>query len=195
MGHNIEFVVAKYKEDIEWTKIISNAKVTIYDKENGQLPNVGREAHTYIHHIVENYDNLSDITIFLQGDPFIHLNKDFSGFENVTNYLFTKTGPFFQSDKMLEASGFTRITYLYLFGKIPDYLYFVPGAQWVVMKNDILSRPKAFYVKLLYELSIPRHHSYDGVINAWSMETMWPFIFNPMIPLNIFFYEKPDKII
>lgn len=31
------------------------------------LPNRGREGHSYLHHIVENYDNLADITIFLPG--------------------------------------------------------------------------------------------------------------------------------
>lgn len=190
MQYGIEYVIAKYKEDIQWSKSISNANVTIYDKGNGQLPNVGREAHTYIHHIVKNYDHLSNITIFLQGDPFIHVNKDFPGFENITDNMFTKTEPFFMDHRMLEISGFTRITFAYLFGIYPDYLHFSPGAQWIVMKNDILSRPKAFYVKLLQELSIPREHPYDGVINAWTMETMWPFVFDPTISLNTLFYKS-----
>jgi len=29
------------------------------------LPNVGREGHTYLHHIVENYDHLAPVTVFL----------------------------------------------------------------------------------------------------------------------------------
>ena len=31
------------------------------------LPNVGRESHTYLTHIVTQYDDLSDYTIFFQG--------------------------------------------------------------------------------------------------------------------------------
>jgi len=30
------------------------------------LPNVGREGHTYLHHIVNNYENLADWTVFSQ---------------------------------------------------------------------------------------------------------------------------------
>ena len=30
------------------------------------LPNVGRESHTYLHHIVENWDHLAAVTIFMQ---------------------------------------------------------------------------------------------------------------------------------
>lgn len=31
------------------------------------LPNVGRESHTYIYHIVHNYESLQDVSIFLPG--------------------------------------------------------------------------------------------------------------------------------
>ena len=31
------------------------------------LPNIGREAHTYLYHIINNYDNLADINVFLPG--------------------------------------------------------------------------------------------------------------------------------
>ncbi len=31
-----------------------------------QLPNVGRETHTYLHHIVSRYDSLADWTVFSQ---------------------------------------------------------------------------------------------------------------------------------
>ena len=49
---------------------------TIYNKgepleENCiNLHNIGREGHTFIHHIVSNYENLADYTMFLQGNPF-----------------------------------------------------------------------------------------------------------------------------
>jgi hypothetical protein len=36
------------------------------------LPNIGRETHTYLHHIIENYDRLAEMTVFSQGDPFMH---------------------------------------------------------------------------------------------------------------------------
>jgi hypothetical protein len=71
-------VVARYNEDLEWTKQFSN--VIIYNKEiqltddfnQILLNNVGREGHTYYKHIYDNYDNLAEYTIFLQGNPFDH---------------------------------------------------------------------------------------------------------------------------
>lgn len=36
------------------------------------IPNIGREADTYLEHIINHYDDLADMTIFCQGDPFPH---------------------------------------------------------------------------------------------------------------------------
>ena len=74
----INIVVARYNENIEWTKQFPN--VIIYNKGNKLkddinnicLNNVGREGHTYYKYICDNYDNLEDYTIFLQGRPFDH---------------------------------------------------------------------------------------------------------------------------
>ena len=74
----VNIVVSKYGEDIDWVKKI-NHKVTIYDKSNNpvegsiKLKNVGREGETFLYHIVNNYNNLDDVTVFLQGNPFEHL--------------------------------------------------------------------------------------------------------------------------
>jgi len=71
-------VIARYHENIEWSKQFPN--VIIYNKGNKldndyneiMLSNVGKEGHTYYKHICDNYDNLADYTIFLQGTPFDH---------------------------------------------------------------------------------------------------------------------------
>ena len=69
---DIELVIACYYGDIEWSRPY-NSIVTIYNKGDQEhykssikLENVGREGHTFLHHIVENYDNLSNKTIFLK---------------------------------------------------------------------------------------------------------------------------------
>ena len=51
-----QVVVAKYDEDIRWTKKYLNVKV--YDKSKGDLPNIGRESHTYLTYIIDNYHKL-----------------------------------------------------------------------------------------------------------------------------------------
>ena len=41
------------------------------------IPNIGAEHQTYLHHIITNYNDLADITIFCQGHPFDHLINQF----------------------------------------------------------------------------------------------------------------------
>ena len=78
---NVELVIARYNEDLSWLNKVKNKKITIYNKGESikekyiKLDNIGRESHTYLYHIINNYDNLSDITIFSQGDPFFHSPK------------------------------------------------------------------------------------------------------------------------
>lgn len=49
----------------------SGTGYTFTEKRYGNVP-AGREGHTYLRHILENYDNLAEWTIFSQGDPFEH---------------------------------------------------------------------------------------------------------------------------
>jgi hypothetical protein len=72
-------VIARYNEDIEWSKKYSSNVLIINkgDKIEGienQIfyPNVGREGHSYYKYIYDNYDNLDDYIIFLQGNPLDH---------------------------------------------------------------------------------------------------------------------------
>jgi hypothetical protein len=79
-----ELVIARYNEDLEWIKNepFNKYKYTVYNKgpnenyvktekfkKEFKLDNVGRETHSYLTHIINNYDNKSfaDITIFIPG--------------------------------------------------------------------------------------------------------------------------------
>lgn len=78
MPPRFELVVARYDEDLAWLKRVPKEfRITIYDKGDGSsrghpLKNEGREAHTYLHHLVERYDSLAESTVFVQGHPFDH---------------------------------------------------------------------------------------------------------------------------
>jgi len=68
---NFCIVVARYNEDLEWTKqflnvIIYNKGTQLHSNDFNQilLNNVGREGHTYYKHIYDNYDNLAEYTFF-----------------------------------------------------------------------------------------------------------------------------------
>ena len=75
---NIEIVVARYNENLDWLNYYSPF-MTIYNKgdnmvnpEEIKLNNIGREAHTYLTHIIDNWDHLADKTFFCQGDVSDH---------------------------------------------------------------------------------------------------------------------------
>lgn len=78
MSPRFELVVARYDEDLAWLKRVpGDFQVTVYDKGGGGsggvcLPNNGREAHTYLHHLYERHASLADLTVFVQGRPFDH---------------------------------------------------------------------------------------------------------------------------
>lgn len=159
-------IVARYNEDIEWTKQFQN--VIIYNKGD-KLPdnfneillsNVGREGHTYYKYICDNYDNLEDYSIFLQGNPFDHSpnlidnlnkymnNKDLSiNFEFLSEDFFDcyLSGCPYHSDLPLID------IYEKLFGerKTEMHFQFASGAQFIVSKKIILKKPKEFYSKIV----------------------------------------------
>ena len=71
---NTDIVVSRYDENIEWCKPYAEMCV-VYNKgeplKNNfgckirHLKNVGRESHTYLSHIVYNWDTLNEYTLFL----------------------------------------------------------------------------------------------------------------------------------
>lgn len=76
-----DIVIAHYNEDLNWIDQLNFEyinRVHIYSKGGNanrshiKLPNIGRESHTYLFHIIDCYDNLSESVIFLQGNPFNH---------------------------------------------------------------------------------------------------------------------------
>lgn len=77
----MEVVLAHYNEDVSWVaeyrKKYPDAVFTVYTKTNNSekappgaipLPNVGRESHTYLNHIVMRYDTLAEWTVFSQAE-------------------------------------------------------------------------------------------------------------------------------
>ncbi len=179
-----ELVVARYVEDLAWLrKRPTNLHVTVYDKSGQQeaatqpngvtvrlLPNVGREAHTYLHHIVSRYDTLAEWTIFCQGKPFDHAFdfkktlRDFadnsiafnpSGFHWLGHLIDTDDNrgdrlfrPWSKNEdgRGLDMVGFHRA----VFGTDgPETYTFVLGGQFAVHRDLIQHYSRAFYKQAL----------------------------------------------
>lgn len=64
----LKMVLSKYKEDTTWTKRL-NVPFIIYSKIEGEENYVKEvpdtEASSYLHHIIQNYDNLDEWTLFV----------------------------------------------------------------------------------------------------------------------------------
>lgn len=78
----VEVVVCRFGEDLAWTRNLPRGiRLTVYDKSPAaetpwpgsiSLPNVSRDDFAWLHHLVERYDDLADLTVFAQGRPFDH---------------------------------------------------------------------------------------------------------------------------
>lgn len=184
-------VVAKYNEDISWVDELKFPYI-IYDKMK-DIPNVGREAETYLRYIITHYTSLPDYIVFLQGKPFDHLH------EPSVEYIHRKI-----SEAIAEKKD--KITFLnYVRNEDPDWntrtggaykalfdstlpaqLTFGPGAQYIVPKQCILHRPLEFYETIVSVTRNINNTSGSGYGNClacpWTLERIWPYIFDMSIP-------------
>lgn len=196
---SVELVVARYTEDLSWLRNIPpQIRVSVYDKSGDEstlptpttipLENVGREAHTYLHHICARYDSLAPLTIFCQGKPFDHafdfrktlrelverrlLVEDFLWLGHLAD-TDSPDGKLYKSwskndtGEGLDLAGFHH----QLFGAEgpPEYSFF-GGAQFGVTQERIYLRPLAFYQNAL-------KISTEFPLAAHCYERMWDRVF------------------
>lgn len=77
-------VICRYKEDLNWLKnITKEIELVIFNKGNDDVflenatihnkcQNIGRESEVYLRYILQSYNNLPDIVIFTQANPYDH---------------------------------------------------------------------------------------------------------------------------
>jgi hypothetical protein len=163
---SIRIIVARYNEPVIWCKYFKN--IIVYNKgkklNNGYneilLNNVGREQHTFFKHIYDNYDNLDDYNIFLQGYPFDHFSNTMYKLNEIINNKEHNKDFEILSDHNLNCNlsgcrhhhGIPLIeTYEKLFNERKENMEFIfgPGGQFMVSKKNILKHPKEFYLKIV----------------------------------------------
>jgi hypothetical protein len=104
----MEIVVSRYNEDLKWTlqEPFCHFEYTVYNKGNNdnfeksrvtkivKIDNVGKECHTYLYHIIENYHNnqLYPITFFIPASVEIHYkyNKIIKTLDRMKDTEFTQ---------------------------------------------------------------------------------------------------------
>ncbi len=169
-------VVASYTEDLEWIPKVPDGWVKVIyskgDKGFVALPNVGREAHTYLHDIVTHYAFYKSgaEAVFCQGNPFDH-DPDFIA--HLSDASIRAYG--MVMDCAPDGGPHMADAFLHEYCRVFDLpiqtrYRFVAGAQFRVRGEQITAHPLAFYEALLALTKIKPRAPY-------SLERLWGTIF------------------
>jgi hypothetical protein len=199
----LEIVVSHYN-NIHFEKFLTffndDTKIIIYDKSNSyentgleikKIKNEGREGETYLRHIIENYDNLCEYTLFIQDDTNNHIISN-NLFYNETQKIMSDNIQYYQYKVSWREGGCihtrtvnngncdvdsafpSRSSIKETCSKHNIYLPTIYRTEtcafFIVHKNVILKRSKEFYINLrLWLLEDDR--------NGYVLEHIWCLIF------------------
>lgn len=216
---NQEIVIARYNEDLDWItqEPFNRHPIIIYNKSDNtnftkspniqqvvNLPNVGREMHSYFYHIINNYDNLSDVTIFLPGSADLtgkfdrsksvvntventnnttfscthddnFVNNNFN-FE-IDNYLSThKNNKDINKDTSMEISNIRPYGNWFnsIFSNNEKNTCISFNSIIAVSRNTILQKPKSYYETLMRQVD---KHQNPEIVHY--LERSWYAVFYP----------------
>lgn len=194
-------VVAQYKENVNWINGLEDKyDIYLYHKEKGipkeiekiikkinyiELPNVGRESHTYIHHILKHFNNLPDKIFFTQAEPFDHINRE--GYAT-PEFFKNQIEDFMTNDYSFKGYGMKHYIWKTGIGnktptmeklhkdmfenEITDF-YFNNGGIFGVKKEYILLRNTKFYDYSLKSLAYDKNP-----VEGFCFERLWAVIFD-----------------
>lgn len=184
----VEIVISRFNEDISWINGLSH-KIHIYNKGEPcgfdciKMENVGREATTILYHIINNYDNLPEYTIFLQGNPFDHAKNTKQILSNFPSCMETlhkfSDGCYAIADKILDETQekikkfnvFPKDFFDKFFSGEIEIFSYASGAQYIVHRDNIKNKSKSFYKYILASYDWKTHE-------PWTIERNWPMIFD-----------------
>jgi hypothetical protein len=219
MKNTVQIIVSRYNENLQWINeepfnkfsyIVYNKGINdAFEKNNVNqiinLPNVGRCDHTYLYHIVNNFENLAMINVFLPGS----LNNEYkksNAKKILYNILKYKTAIFlgtYSNDIKSQFRNFTLDSWVctdpsnkelnsenkllpavlrpfgkwfhYHFGNIKVNYWCIHGV-FSIQKFDIIKHKKERYIQLLNAVGT---HSNPEV--GHYIERSWGAIFHPFL--------------
>ena len=209
-------VVARHNEDSQWAveKFGGAASIYLYNKGSQEghgtglrdasllskvhyeeLPNVGRESHTYLHHIIQHYDALPEVLHFTQGSLGDHhwwTDKiqsflDFEGSFQAIPFQGGDGGPLREADVPEDFKATLAHTNLKISEWARDFVdplisdddpikYFTNGI-FSLLRHRVLSRPREDYVRLKGQLEVS-----SNPLSGHYCERLWHRIFNCHVP-------------
>lgn len=199
MDDSYKIIVCRYNEDISW--LDSEVKNCVIYNKGDKLnisneilaPNVGRESETYLNYIISNYDRLPEVCVFTQANIKDHLGSNNVEFllklkdEALLNLMsmnfivgsdrgclsrswsvVAKTDNY-KKEKITFENWFTNnIRDIY-----PNFLKYYRSGIFAINKENILSKPKEFYEKLILEVNY-----HVNPAEGHYFERSWYYIFN-----------------
>ena len=211
-----KLVIARYNECIKWSNVFSGNRI-IYNKglndiddkiivpgdEYYSLPNIGRESHTFLHYIINNYDNIPEFVAFSQGSLKDHewIRKDwgkniflnmlaeakiygFSEYKQFSGNIWNQKFDIKVAKKYDKNVFDSNISFINFFKKIGiydsfnhdeknDQIKIYPSAFMIISKKNILSRSKSYYEDII------KYCNYHlNPIEGHYFERSWAYIFN-----------------
>ncbi len=212
----VQLVIAHYNENLDWLVPFAEESI-IYTKGPGKatapfagrtvpLPNIGREGHTYLHHIITAYDDLAEVSVFLQGRIDDHISLSPS--EVYSRASFTQPGevttfPWRELELFDLWSGIPWTEYpswnkwstmnqwvlapkspaqcwfeLMGYDKLPASVGYQPGAMFAVHRDTIRRHPRVFYEKMQNDFFGGEMANVNPETGHY-MERWWQAIFAP----------------
>ena len=202
-----EVVVAHYDEDLDWlAPQAHNCHIYHKGKETKprfqyqqweKLANVGREGHTYLHHIITNYNRLADVTVFVQGSLKEHTDNHHC-YRNIADYV-NRT----LSEDLVYRSGQIRIFWgqiqhvgkwleslkdgrmrpsKYTFGEFYEHVFLSPHPLYIIIslngcfavtRERIQRHPKELYQRMISYLS-----DHPNPEEGHYVERLWVHLFS-----------------
>lgn len=207
---SFEVVIARYNENLSWAiEEFPTEKVTVYNKGKNdltlpknfiikKLPNIGREAHTYLYHIINNYYNLSERIFFTQGSQETEKNRVFFPLRkykkiastNCKNIIAAKCHAMNENISNIRLSNFKNTKWFDTFMREYDFIGFKHnfieiskdkakdyygsyGAIFAVDKDKILRNDLNYYQNILNTLNN------IAPIEGHYIEKLWDRVFAP----------------
>ncbi|NDV19987.1 DUF3431 domain-containing protein [Pseudodesulfovibrio sp. JC047] len=210
MDDAVTVIVARYTEDVSWVERLGYNSV-VYDKSDApaenarQLENIGREAHTYFTHIVNEYETLSPMNVFVQGDPFDHLDDrgrtDVDGLRKQLVDVVDRALPFkglawfkLKCDRLGRPHDLRKLENKGRWagwgrdipvGAVFEELFHVPMPEQLIVRaptgnfcvsgDRIRTRPISFYQHCLH---LVEQDPFDEYNTGHAFERLWQHIFN-----------------
>ncbi len=199
------YIIYDRSDTDEWTKPFDPSKII-------KVPNIGWDIYDKFTYIIDNYDNLPETIILAKGNTFKYITREeFDAVCNNTSFtsLLTKNHRTYLPVSFYKDGIYNELNnswYLRVFPtkhfktyndfawrymkKLPRYVQFAPGSNYLVTKNDILRYSKSFYEQLRSYLD---YTTLPG--EAQIMERALFYLWNGTLSVNIPFWYKVKNYI